>query len=346
MLDLLFLISCTLVAIFVVNNCCLILGIVTALCVLPPLFVPVVCSSFEKARVWRHAPQTFKLSRRTRFSVLVALFVAVIPAACVIWWGIAKPWVAHAIAQRLESLVPQYLGGSPCRIADFDIHLDESGHATFSGEVSIASLPGFRSESIFRVGKLAVEVDAAALALDALWTLGFGPWRIEVTQLIFQAVHVMYEKTWTSSNAEAMLNAMHPEDREEDPDAPYWMIRKINVTDVVLEVTTSLAKSLNIPVAKVVGKDMVVDDFSKEYGALSSHFILHKSVISILANILEQVPRAVKKVRKFVDTPADQKPLQAIGVFRKTWEIVKKATRKATRQAKEYMEEATIYATL
>ncbi|CAJ1431203.1 unnamed protein product [Effrenium voratum] len=171
-----------------------------------------------------------------------------------------------------------------------EVELGELSMNAFTGKIELSGLTihnpeGFNSEYLMKAGEVIIDLDLQELIMSR------GK-KIEIQEVMFKDVDVIYEKSLTTSNVDTVLlklNGEHAQDAQPDKDAsvPDLVLHKVVISDIGAQVVTSL---LNVGPRVAVG-DLCYEDFQAEVGTdgqlmVAVQVVLDTLLKSIVATVI------------------------------------------------------------
>lgn len=242
------------------------------------------------------------------FTWFFVLFVATVVLLVLLWDTQIKPWIARKISGLVSEYVPKYLGGSSCTLGHVDFFIGSTCGVEIH-DLVIGNLGNFKSDHLFKLGQVVIEVDVRSAVVSA-FRKG-EPVVVEITRVKVQTVHVTYERSFSSSNVEALLTAIANSQKEEKerekkneddlcdcqvrdkkeqlakqknrqkPEVK-TNIRKTDIEGIELEAALSIGKKYGLDGVVVQVAPIHYDDFSEEVGRAKIAVIVQLLVQSVL----------------------------------------------------------------
>mmetsp|Transcript_35924 Transcript_35924/g.86485 ORF Transcript_35924/g.86485 Transcript_35924/m.86485 type:complete len:331 (-) Transcript_35924:253-1245(-) len=235
--------------------------------------------------------------------ILVSMVILIVAIFAGILWYTREQVMKFGIEklrELLEQRLPELLGDSPVELGRIDISL---GYKCSVGlnDITIGNMAGFKSDHLLKLGKLKLEADVGSAVKSVMQNRG-PPKQIEVTQVELDTVHIIYEKSLTTSNVESLLGVFVDKDgkkpaekkkeettSEEKQDAagPQVNVRKTDIKGIQLELATTLGAGVGVPGAVVAVAPISYPDFTKEFGSRGALVVMKVLIETILVSALK-----------------------------------------------------------
>lgn len=215
-------------------------------------------------------------------------------------WSRIKPWLALKVSYVVSEHLPKLLGGSPCHLGHVDITLGSTCGVEIH-DLVIGNLPGFKSDYLFKLGQVGIDVDIRGAIVSAFRKND--PVDIDITRVLVQTVHVIYERSLCSSNVEALLDFIAGSDSESEESEDEVEhasrgpprrsrgpgirvnVRKTDIEDIQLEAALTIGKKYGLDGVVVQVAPLHYNDFSEEVGKAQVQIIVQLLVQSILRSV-------------------------------------------------------------
>lgn len=232
--------------------------------------------------------------------VFLVIAGSVVVTGCGLWKVCGKDALQRQLAALVGTLGPKALGGSKCEASLVEIGGGEHSQVSVF-DLKIDNLEGFSSEFLLKANRITVQVDVGAVLRSMAANRG-KPTTIEIPLLKIEGVMVVYERSLTTSNVQALLDALeHRGQESKDSETALddskttkeqesqVNLRRVQIDGVELKFATALSESLGLKGSPLVVAPIEIEDFAKEFGLATGHYVIAKLVESVLLSTLRSL---------------------------------------------------------
>eukprot|EP00927_Polykrikos_kofoidii_P065857 TRINITY_DN61577_c0_g1_i1.p1 TRINITY_DN61577_c0_g1~~TRINITY_DN61577_c0_g1_i1.p1 ORF type:complete len:331 (-),score=60.73 TRINITY_DN61577_c0_g1_i1:180-1172(-) len=123
------------------------------------------------------------------------------------WRPFTKKKVRSKIASTLETLIPPKIGDLKTDVTDVDFDLGSTASVRLGG-LTVNNPEGFHTDYLIRVGDVAVSVKVGAAVKSMVSSCSKMPKVVEVTEIVVENCHIIFEEGLTTSNFSTMQQRM------------------------------------------------------------------------------------------------------------------------------------------